>query len=169
MEKSWFAVRTKPRQEIYAKEQFNRQGFEVYLPQTLALLRHARKKSWVKRPFFPSYLFLNLITDERCWTTIAGTYGAIGAVSFGSHYPSTPDEVINALKANEDEQGVILCESRPGEPFRKEQKIRVIGGPMRDLEGIFQCMNSEDRVVVLMNILSSCVKVQLPLEQVAAI
>lgn len=169
MSKQWFAVRTKPRQENYAREQFNRQGFEVYLPQTLAFVRHARKKSWVKKPFFPGYLFLNLTTEEQRWRTIAGTYGAISAVSFGIHYPSTPDEVIDVLKAHENEQGVILCESRPGEPFRPEQKIRVVDGPMRDLEGIFQCMSGEDRVLVLMDLLNRSVNVQLPLGQVAAI
>ena len=168
MEKQWFAVRTKPRQEDYAKEQFIRQGFEVYLPQTLKLVRHARKKSWVKRPFFPGYLFLNLMPKERFWSTIASTYGAIGAVSVGSHYPFTPDEVIDGLKAHENEQGVILCVSKPGEPFRSEQKVRVIDGPMRELEGIFQCMSGEDRVLILMDLLNRSVEVQIPQKLVAA-
>jgi len=86
MPKQWFVVRTKPRQEDYARKQLDWQGFEVYLPQTLGFVMHLRKKSWVKRPFFPCYLFLNLTPKERHWTTIAGTYGAIGAVIFGCHY-----------------------------------------------------------------------------------
>jgi len=57
---------------------------------------------------------------------------------------SFPNEVINALKAHENEQRVILCESKPVEPFRSEQKIRVIDGSMRELEGIFQSMSGED-------------------------
>ncbi len=168
MPRQWFAVRTKPRQEQYAKEQFSRQGFEVYLPQTLVLISHARKKGWVERPFFPGYMFLNLAIDEQRWSSIASTYGAVGAVSFGTQYPSIPNEVINTLKAHENEQGVILCESRPSEPFRPEQKIRVICGPMRDLEGIFQVMGGKDRVLILMELLNRTISVRLPLEQVAA-
>ncbi len=168
MERQWFAIRTKPRQEYYAREQFNRQGFEVYLPQTLVLISHARKKGWVERPFFPGYVFLNLSIDEQRWSTFASTYGAIGAVHFGSHYPSIPNEVIKALKTRENEQGVILCESRPSEPFHEEQKIRIIDGPMRDLEGVFQCMSGEDRVLILMDLLNRTISVRLPLEQVAA-
>ena len=168
MPKQWFTVRTKPRREDYACENFERQGFEVYLPKTLALVSHSRKKGWVKRPFFPGYLFLNLSPGEQHWSTISSTFGAISAVSFGVHYPSTPNEVINALKAHENEQGVILCESRPGEPFRPQQKIRVIDGPMRDLEGIFRYMSGEDRVIILMDFLSRSINVQLPFKQVVA-
>ncbi len=43
-----------------------------------------------------------------------------------------------------------------------------IDGPMRDLEGIFQCMSGEERVLILMDLLNRTISVQLPLEQVAA-
>ena len=166
--KSRYAVRTKPRKEHYAKEQFERQGYEVYLPRTLSLTSHARKKSWVSKPFFPGYLFLNLECHERNWVSIASTYGAIGAVSFGSYYPHIPDEVVDGLKGHEDENGVILCESTPEAPFRTEQRIRVLDGPMEDLEGVFRCMSGRDRVLVLMEFLNRSVEVRVPLNLVAA-
>ncbi len=168
MPKQWFAVRTKPRQELYAKEQFNRQGFEVYLPLTLVLISHARKKGWVERPFFPGYLFLNLMPKERRWTTIAGTYGAIGAVSFGIHYPPVPNEIVDTLKGHENENEVILCESRPGAPFRPEQRVRIVDGSMKGLEGTFMLMSGKERVQVMLDLLSRSVNVQLPLKHVEA-
>ncbi len=167
-EKQWYAVRTKPRKECYAKEQFERQGYETYLPRTLSLTSHARKKCWVSRPFFPGYLFLNLMPHERNWVAIAGTYGAIGAVNFGPYYPQVPGEVIDGLKGHEDENGVILCESNPGAPFCPEQRVRVTDGPMRDLEGVFRCMSGKERVLVLMELLNRFVEVQIPLNLVAA-
>jgi len=168
MEKNWFAVRTKPRQELYAKEQFNRQGFEVYLPQTLALVRHARKKNWVKRPFFPNYLFLHLGSNERRWSSIASTYGAIGAVRFGDNYPLVPEGVISYLIECEDEYGRILSESRPGAPFRPEQRVRIVDGSMKGLEGTFMLMSGRERVQVMLDLLSRSVNVHLPLEHVEA-
>jgi len=168
MPKQWFTVRTKPRQELYAKEQFTRQGFEVYFPQTFVLVSHARKKGWVKRPFFPGYTFLHLAPDEQRWSTIASTYGAIGAVSFGGQYPSIPNEVINSLRAHENEQGVILCESRPGAPFRPEQRVRIVDGSLKGLEGTFMLMSGKERVQVMLDLLSRSVNVHMPLEHVEA-
>jgi len=168
MERSWFAVRTKPRQEQYAKEQFNRQGYDVYLPLTLVLISHARKKGWAERPFFPGYLFLNLTLEERRWSSIASTYGAIGAVRFGDNYPLVPEEVISYLMECEDEYGRILSESRPGAPFRPEQRVRIVDGSMKGLEGIFIAMNGKERVQVMLDLLSRSVNVQLLLEHVEA-
>ncbi len=168
MEKSWFAVRTKPRQELYAKEQFHRQGFEVYLPQTLVHISHARKKGWVERPFFPGYMFLHLAPEEQRWSSLASTYGAIGAVRFGDHYPPVPEEVISYLMECEDEYGRILCESRPGAPFRPEQRVRIVDGSMKGLEGIFMSMSGKERVQVMLDLLNRSVNVHLPLELVKA-
>lgn len=58
--RSWFAVRTRPRQETVARDQLEHQGFEVYLPLVNTRITHARKVSWQPRPFFSGYLFMHL-------------------------------------------------------------------------------------------------------------
>ena len=166
--RQWFAIQTRAGKEDYAREQFERQAFETYLPKTLQRCSHAGKISWQQRPFFPGYLFLHLAPAEQRWTTIRSTYGAIGAARFGNHYPPVPDAVIRALQARQDDHGLVtLPSSTPEAPFRAGATVRVMHGPMSNIEGIFQCMKGRDRVLVLMNMLGRQSKVELPVELVA--
>jgi transcriptional antiterminator RfaH len=166
--RQWFAIQTRVGKESYAKEQFERQAFETYLPVILQRCSHARKISWQERAFFPGYLFLHLAPDEQRWTTINSTYGALGVTRFGNYYPSVPDAIIHELRAQHDDSGLIsLPSSKPEAPFKHGEKVRVIRGPMSDVEAIFQCMQGKGRVLVLMNLLGRQSKVELPIDLVA--
>lgn len=166
--RQWFAIQTKVGKECYARKQFERQAYEIYLPVMLQRCSHAGKVIWQKRPFFPGYLFLHLASHEQRWTSINSTYGAIGATCFGNYHPPVPDAVIQALQARHDDSGLIsLPSSDPGTPFRHGEKVRVIHGPMSDIEAVFQCMKGKDRVLVLMNLLGRQSKVHLSVDMVA--
>jgi transcriptional antiterminator RfaH len=166
--RQWFAIQTRVGKESYAREQFERQAFETYLPVILQRCSHAGKISWQERPFFPGYLFLHLAPHEQRWTSINSTYGAIGAARFGNYYPPVPDAVIQALQARHDDSGLIaLPSSRPETPFKQGEKVRVIHGPMSDIEAVFQCMKGRDRVLVLMNLLGRQSKVELAVDLIA--
>ena len=163
--RQWFAIQTRVGKENYAREQFERQAFEVYLPVILQRCSHAGKISWQERAFFPGYLFLHLAPDEQRWTSINSTYGAIGAACFGHYYPPVPDVVIEVLQARHDDSGSITLPSPGSEaPYKYGEKVRVIHGPMSDIEAVFQCMKGRDRVLVLMNLLGRQSKVELPVD-----
>jgi transcriptional antiterminator RfaH len=118
--------------------------------------------------FFLVICFCTLPPHEQRWTSINSTYGAIGAACFGNYYPPVPDAVIQALQARHDDSGLIaLPSSEPEAPFKHGEKVRVIHGPMGDIEAIFQCMKGRDRVLVLMNLLGCQSKVELPVDLVA--
>jgi len=165
--RQWFAIQTIVGKEYSARQQFERQAFETYLPGILQRCSHAGKVRWQERPFFPGYLFLHLAPDEQRWTTIRSTRGAIGATRFGNYYPPAPDAVIRALQARQDDSGLItLPSSGPEAPFQHGARLRVMGGPMSDIEAIFQRMKGRDRVLVLMNLLGRQSKVELPVDLV---
>jgi transcriptional antiterminator RfaH len=163
--REWYAVRTKPRQEARARLEFERQGLEVYLPMVLTRIRHARKVDWEARPFLPGYLFLHLAPEERCWTRIRSTYGAIGVVHFGLHHPSVPDEAIAMMRASENEKGMIETTSTPLVPFTAGERVRVCGGSLEGLEGIFQEMRGQDRAMVFLDWLGRRIHAQVAVEQ----
>lgn len=168
MARQWFAVRAKARHELEALHHFERQGFVAYLPRTLVRTTHARKVCWKQRPFFPGYLFLHLAPEERRWTTIRSTIGAIGAVHFGHHYPPLPDTFIEMLKAREDEQGVIVADRTPDAVFKAGERVRVLNGPMAGLEGVFVAMRGEERVLIMLDWLQRKVRAELALNEVIA-
>ncbi len=168
MARQWFAVQTKLRRETEALQQFERQGFTAYLPMTIVRCSHARKISWQKRAFFPGYLFLHLAPEERCWTTIRSTIGAIGAVHFGSCYPPVDDAFIDTLERRENEEGVIIAGAETAAVFRPGESVKVLHGPMQGLEGVFVSMRGEDRVMVMLSWLQRRVRAELCVDAVVA-
>lgn len=161
-EKNWFAIRTKPFQEEKAHFQYLRQGFEVYLPRILRVRSHARQKKEVLRPFFPGYLFLHLAQEERNWSTIAATIGALAPVRFGDLYPPVPDEVIEELKNQEDQSGVLpatieLCRLNVGDIVQVTRGSRagMIVGTLKQIV-------DKDRVLVLLELLKREIPVVVP-------
>jgi len=161
--RQWFAVRCKPRQEFIARHEFERQGFEVYLPLERKLVRHARKMQKLPRPFFSGYLFLHLAEDECRWTAIRSTRGAVGAVHFGAYYPPVPDEVIAALRGLEDEAGFVCVGDDPVSPFRAGERVVVREGEFSGIEGVFVRRSGEERAHVLLDFLQRQVRAEMPL------
>ncbi len=82
-QKAWYLIYTKPRQERYARENLERQGYEVYLP--LMKDRRRRKGRYVEivDALFPRYLFIHLDQDTDNWSPIRSTFGVSGLVYFG--------------------------------------------------------------------------------------
>lgn len=162
-ERQWFAVRCKPRQEFAARHELERQGFTVYLPQEIKLVRHARRMERIPRPFFPGYLFLHLAPEECRWTAIRSTPGAIGAVHFGACYPAVQDVVIEALRGFEGADGFICHGTDPVSPFESGERIIIREGQFSGIEGLFLRRSGEERAMVLLDVLHRQVKAKLPL------
>jgi len=151
MTRKWFAIRTKPRDEIKARDQLLLQGFEVYLPLVNTRISHARKVSWQPRAFFAGYLFLHLRQDEQRWTTIRSTIGVLAPVSFGTFYPPIPESVLLMLQSRHDEQGFIGMDVKPESPFKSGEKVRLKEGALKGFDAVFVEMRGEDRALLLLD------------------
>ena len=168
MSHRWFAIKTQPRKEEIAKRHYERQDFIAYLPLVLTIRRHARRVDQVRRPLFPGYLFLHLSKEERMWTTIGSTIGAIGPVRFGEYYPPVPDWVVEGLRSREDENGLISLSFRQKSQLKSGDRVTVVMGNLEYIEGIFQADRGEDRALILLEILRSEVPTIVPLSALKA-
>lgn len=149
--RTWFAIRTKPRKELLACANLQQQGVEVYLPMVNTRIAHAGKISWQPRPFFTGYLFVHLSRDQQRWTSIRSTVGVLAPVVFGHFYPPLQDSVIEALQSRHDEHGYISLVMTPETPFRAGERVRLLDGALKGLEGIFVEMRGQDRALVLLD------------------
>ena len=168
MTKRWYAVKTHPRKEFYAKSNYENQSFEVFLPVTLRIARHARKVKEVLSPLFPGYLFLHLADEERNWVTVSSTRGAVGPVRFGDYYPPVPDWFIDGLTARADEKGLISVSIREKFGFEPGDRVRVKGPNDTIIEGILKALDGKDRAVILLDMLKKEVKARVPLSSLRA-
>ncbi len=168
MGKKWFAIKTKPRKEFYAKSNFENQGFHVFLPSTIRITRHARKVKEAPFPLFPGYLFLHLAPEKKNWITISGTYGAIGPVRFGEYYPPVPDWFIQGLMERADESGIIQVDIKEKYGFGPGDRVRLTGPNQTIIEGIFKAIDGKDRAIILIEMLKRQVATKVPIASLRA-
>jgi transcriptional antiterminator RfaH len=162
---SWFVVRTQSRAEVKAMQHLINQGFVAYLPRYRRRVRHARRNEIVLRPLFPGYLFVNL-DPERCrWRSINGTVGVREILTNGDTPLAVPDRIIDEIRAREDETGAVKLVAPT---FARGQVVRLLEGPMADVNGLFEEMRDENRVVLLVSLLGRKVRMQVPAAVVAA-
>ena len=162
----WCAVQTHVRSEDKAAFHLPRQGYDVFLPKYLKRRKHARRIDWVSAPLFPRYLFVGIDSDTTSWWAIRSTIGVSSLLCFGDVPAVVPMDIITEIKARQDEKGFV--KTHAGYTFKRGDRVRIINGPLNDLEGLFESPTDEERVTVLLNLMGREVKVRVPLETVYA-
>ncbi|VAX10726.1 Transcriptional activator RfaH [hydrothermal vent metagenome] len=160
----WYAIQTKPRQEVLAEENLRRQRFEAYLPR-ISLSRRRRGK-WVKviEPLFPRYLFIRFDPAQLSIGPIRSTRGVVSIVRFGNEICSMPDDAIEFLKQHEDSDTGLY--NQADDQFQQGDSVTVISGAFAGLEGVFQAQTSNERVVLLIECLGRASRVTLGFDDV---
>ena len=156
---NWFAVVTKPRQEQIALENLQRQGFECFLPMAENPYQRRTKKQQKRiEPLFPRYLFLNAIADTQNLAPVRSTMGVISMVRFGTELAVIPEQIINAIKQRiTPETGLIKIEAIE---IEAGDKVKIFDGPLTGLNGIVQEKDSNNRALLLMNLMGRPTKVK---------
>ena len=162
----WFVVETRSQAERQAQAHLDRQGFRTYLPRYLKRRRHARTTDHVPAPLFPRYLFVEMDPGTQRWRAINSTVGVTRLLSFGAQPTAVPKGIIEAIRKREDPEGYVHMAGGSG--FGAGQSVRILEGPLADHEGLFQCTDDNQRVIVLLDILGRAVKVRVPKDGIAA-
>jgi len=142
----WYAIHSKPRQEERALENLLRQGFEAWLPLLTVEKVLRSKLVQVVEPMFSRYLFIRLDTEQTNWSPIRSTLGVSKLVSFGNRPAVVADELIEALQQ--------MPEQAPQRLIQPGQQVKIVSGPLRGLEGIYQQADGELRAMVLIELLN---------------
>lgn len=153
----WYLVHTKPRQEWCALQNLRRQGYECYLPTLQAEKLRQGGLAVEDEPLFSRYLFIRLGVGDsaKSWTPIRSTKGVNRLVCFGTVPAKVDDQLIELLRERE-----TSVQSQPERLFRPGERVRLTEAPFADIEGIYQMADGERRVLVLIEILSRPVSVQ---------
>ena len=142
----WYAIHSKPRQEVRALDNLQRQGFEAWLPMLTVEKVLRGKLANVTEPMFSRYLFIRLDTEQTNWSPIRSTLGVSRLVSFGNRPAVVADELIQALQT--------VPQRAPERLFQPGQTIKIVSGPLKGIEGIFQQADGEHRAMVLIDLLN---------------
>ena len=145
----WYLVHTKPKQEKYALQHLEQQGYQCYLP-TIPFKRLRQGISTMTNvPLFPRYLFirLGLGSSAKSWAPIRSTKGVNCLVSFGPFPAKVDDSLIERLRNQE-----IYTKETSNQLFESGEPERVTEGVFAGLQGIYQITDGERRAMVLIEL-----------------
>ncbi|HEY4136787.1 MAG TPA: transcriptional activator RfaH [Alphaproteobacteria bacterium] len=161
----WYVVNALPNQEARAELNLRQQGFRAWLPAFQRTRRHARKVETVSAPLFPGYLFVQLDVAKQAWACINSTYGIRRLICRHDLPARLPDGFVDGLRA-EVEGGLFVA---PEDRLAVGDAIRVTEGPFADCVGRLLSFASQDRVTLLLTLLSREVSIVMPKHAVAAV
>lgn len=140
----WYAIHTRARHEKMVAGRLQEQGVNTFLPLVKETHRWSDRKKIVESPLFSCYVFAQFNMDGRERQQICRTDGVLQIVGMRGEGISIPNEQIETVRA-------LVSGQMPwsSHPFLKVgQRVRVRGGAMDGVEGIFVARNGDRTIVV---------------------
>lgn len=173
----WCAVNSKPRAEWWADENLRQQNFATMYPQMLREIRHARRVTTKRYPYFPGYLFVGIPPDMNVgWAInkISNTYGVHRVLHLTPERPFLlPSRVICELmaKGRQDSEGGWIMAGPPIPSncamFRVGETVRVCSGPFSGFNGdIRELLDKKGAASVLIDIFGRKTPTELGFDQI---
>ncbi|MFO8086274.1 MAG: UpxY family transcription antiterminator [Bacteroidales bacterium] len=131
MQKKWYVVYTKSRQEKMAVRFLQEEGIECYLPLQKKLRQWKDRRKWVEIPLMNSYVFVRISNDKE-YLDVLKTENVVAFITFEGKAAVVPDHQIKAIKlllAAEAELEVTTQKLEAGD------QIEVKAGPLKGLIG----------------------------------
>ena len=147
----WLVVQSKPMQERVAASNLTHRGVETYLPLFLEPPWHRRAPRG-PMPLFPGYVFVTCDIQTQL-SGVRFCPAVSRVVSFGRDLAFVDDSLIQSLRELEEDRGFIVPETLH-KALRKGQRVRIMDGPFKGLEGVFQgYLRGSQRALVLIDFL----------------
>ncbi|MEW5942657.1 MAG: transcription/translation regulatory transformer protein RfaH [Pseudomonadota bacterium] len=152
---NWYLIHTKPRQEKCALLNLEQQGYECYLPLLPSEKLRRGALAVADEPLFPRYLFIRLEKGEsaKSWSPIRSTRGVSRLVSFGAEPAKVDARLVETLRARENT-------FQPQRLFTPGERVMLADGAFAGIEAVYQMTDGENRVMVLIELLSKPVRMR---------
>lgn len=153
---SWYAIHTRSRQEMTVASQFLQKRIISFLPMLKTVHRWSDRRKVIELPLFGGYVFVRIPMSVESRHAVLRTAGVVGFVGIQGQAIPIPDKQI------EDVRTLLASQVPFGEyPFlRLGQRVKIRGGCLDGIEGIFVAMNSDRSVVVSVDLIQRSLKIR---------
>jgi len=159
----WLVAYTKPRLELVALQNLERQSFEVYLPRYKKFKNTEAGPVPVFEPMFPRYILFRPSKAEQSIESVRSTKGISHVVRFGFEPALVQDELVQRIRQLEMDRNQATLQEISN--FKPGQSVFLKHTALAGMEGFIQSVSSK-RVAVLLEILGRPTVVQLEHHQV---
>ena len=153
----WYAAQTRSRHERLVAHHLKLRGIAQYLPTITEIHRWSDRRKKIELPLFPGYVFVQIIATNEFRVQvlrIPGVVRLVGSEPGGTAIPADQIESVRTL---------VECQLPwTAHPFLKTgQRVRVRGGALDGLEGIFLKRNGVDILVISVDAIQRSIAVSL--------
>jgi transcription antitermination factor NusG len=154
----WYALRVKARHEKRVSDNLSAMGRTVFLPQYLSRRRWTDRYKETLFPLFPGYTFCRLSASEHWWVPqLPSVHGIVG---FGNTPTPLDEDEVKAIQSIAH-SGLPAV---PWPPLHCGDRVRLMDGPLRGLQGQLVSLRGTHRFVVAVSLLQRSVAVEIERE-----
>jgi transcription antitermination factor NusG len=153
---SWYAIQTRSRHEKKVAEEIHEKGISAFLPLVTRLHRWSDRRKEVQLPLFPGYVFVHTTAAPEARISVLRTPGVAGFVGSQGRGTPIPNKQIEDIRA-------ILDRNVPFElyPFLEvNQRVRIRGGALDGVEGVLIAKNTDQSLVVSIDLIQRSILVR---------
>jgi transcription antitermination factor NusG len=140
----WYALHTRARHERTAERRLQEQGMNTFLPTAVEVHRWSDRKKKVEVPLFSCYVFVRCALNDEDRKRVYQVESVHGFVGIRGASLPIPDDQIESIRK-------VVTQSAPwrAHPFLKVgQRVRVRGGAMDGVEGVFLSENGDHSLII---------------------
>jgi transcription antitermination factor NusG len=166
-EATWHVLWTHSHCEQLVRDQLSAKGFHPFLPQIEVWSVRAGRRRLINAPMFPGYLFLNDAVDKQRHIEVCKARGLARILGEGwDRLAVVPEAEIAAIRQLAASRVPVFAH-----PYlRAGRRVRIVSGPLADVEGILVKARPEKGLLVLsVHILQRSVAVEVDVAQVVPV
>jgi transcription elongation factor/antiterminator RfaH len=140
----WYVLLTKSRFENVVNEGLLKKDIEIFLPKVTVRSKRRDRKTMIRVPLFPGYLFVKTDLHPQHHLEIVKTVGAVRLLGNKQGPVPVPDENVASLK-------IMVSTDYPvttGHRLQKGDRVLVVSGPFTGVVGTFVRYRGKKRVIV---------------------
>lgn len=151
-ERQWYAVYTRVNCEVKLADRVNKKGIKVLYPYVEELHFWSDRKKKIKKPLFPSYIFVYINTSE--YYSVVSSAGFSHFICFQGKPAVVPDIQIKAINKLLRSRYAWRVESRV---LKKGTKVEVTEGPLAGHQGILVRDSAQNSIAIEITALSQSI------------
>lgn len=148
----WYVIQTHTRQEDRTDSNLRAGSIETFSPKVRErrVNKYTGAATYISKPLFPRYIFAKFKINDL-YHQVRYTRGVYGLVGLSDGPSPVDEEIIAAIRERVGKDGWV----RLGDEFEPGDRVRILAGPFKNFEGIFERdLDDHERVRILLQTVS---------------